>query len=88
MKQPIKKCLWFYLVWIFHDKVFPIRQLHTNINDAPQDAPCVVHTKIDLVGELHWPELLSTQDHVLGRVPHVDTRHIPKETHKKLLEEY
>lgn len=68
-----------YLVGILHDEVLPIRQLHADVDNAAQDTPGVVHAQVDLVSELHGPELLCAQNHVLGGVPHIDTRHIPEE---------
>ena len=65
-----------HLVRVLHDEVLALLQLHACVNDAAQDAPGVVHVQVDLVGKLNWLELLGAQDHMLGCVLVVLTRHI------------
>lgn len=66
-----------YLVGVLHDEVLALFQFHALVDDAPEDAPRVVHVQVDLVGKLLGLELLRAQDGVFGRVTHVHARHIP-----------
>ena len=69
-----------HLVWVLHDEVFSLFQLHTDVDDAAKDAPRILHVQVDLLSKLGWLELLHAQDHVLRRVEDVLTWHIA-ETH-------
>ena len=70
---------WSYLVGILHDEVLALLELHTDVDDTAQDAPGVLHVQVDLVGELSRLKLLRAQDHMLCRVTHMHTGHIPIE---------
>lgn len=68
-----------YLVRVLHNEVLPLLQLHAGVHDTAQDAPGIVHVQIDLTGKLHGFELLRAQNHVLGRVLHMQPRHIAED---------
>ena len=59
------------LVGILDDQVLAILLGHDLINDATNNAPAIVQRQVDLSGEFSGFELLRAQDHVPGRVLHV-----------------
>ena len=48
------------------------------LNHQPDDTPCVVHAKVDLLAKLDGFELLSAEDHVPRAVLHIVPGHVTK----------
>ena len=53
---------------VFHDQIFSLLELHTNVDDAPKHSPGVVHIEGDLAGKLTRFELLGSENNMLARV--------------------
>ena len=66
-----------YLVGVLHDEVFALLHVAADVDDAPQDAPAVLHAQVDLVRKLVGFKLLRAQDDVLGGVAHMHSRDVP-----------
>ena len=64
------------LVGILDQEILAVLLLHAQVDDAAEDAPCIVHVQVDLRGKVRRPELLSAQDDVARRISNLHTRNV------------
>lgn len=65
-----------HLIGVFEDEVLALVQFAADVDDAAQDAPCILHAQVDLACKLVGLELLRAQDHMTRRVLHVVAGHV------------